>query len=163
MINKIRLFCIGLLLSAGLTGQEPAYSILEHPDWQLDYSNAQSIAAANEKPILIFFTGSDWCGPCKMLVADFFESPEFLDNVAVSFVLYEADFPRNRSLISKQQSKSNFKLQRRYGISSYPTIVVVNARGKKLGMMKGYNLLRDTKNHYSFLDAMLEKHKKSTK
>ena len=46
--------------------------------------------------MLIFFTGSDWCGPCKMLVEDFFESDKFKEIAEKEFVLYEADFPRNK-------------------------------------------------------------------
>ena len=39
--------------------------------WQDDYDKAVKKAKKQDKPILLFFTGSDWCGPCKMLVKIF--------------------------------------------------------------------------------------------
>ena len=124
--------------------------------WQQDFSNAEKLAKSSDKPMLIFFTGSDWCGPCKMLVSDVFESEKFNKEVQNDFVLYEADFPRNKDLVTTSQRSDNYKLKNKYNVSSYPTIVIVNGKGKALGKMKGYNLMRDTSYHYTFFDDILK-------
>jgi len=124
--------------------------------WQQDFSNAEKLAKSSDKPMLIFFTGSDWCGPCKMLVSDVFESEKFNKEVQNDFVLYEADFSRNKDLVTTSQRSDNYKLKNKYNVSSYPTIVIVNGKGKALGKMKGYNLMRDTSYHYTFFDDILK-------
>jgi thiol-disulfide isomerase/thioredoxin len=41
-------------------------------NWLTDFKKAKKISQKEKKPILIYFTGSDWCPPCKMLKEDFF-------------------------------------------------------------------------------------------
>jgi thioredoxin-related protein len=125
--------------------------------WEQNFSKAKKLTKLKDKPLLIFFTGSDWCGPCKKLVSDVFESDRFNTEVKNDFILYEADFPRNKDLITDSQRATNYNLKEKYGVSSYPTIVIVNEKGKELGRMKGYNLMRDVSYHYTFFDEMLKK------
>jgi thioredoxin-related protein len=127
--------------------------------WEHDFSRAEKLTKSTDKPMLLFFTGSDWCGPCKMLVSDVFKSEKFNKEVKNDFILYEADFPRNKDLVTTFQRSDNYKLKNKYNISSYPTIVIVNGKGMVLGKMKGYNLMRDTSYHYIFFDDILKKNK----
>ncbi len=124
--------------------------------WQEDYDKAVKMAKKHKKPILLFFTGSDWCGPCKMLVADFFESKKFAKIAKENLVIYEADFPRNRDLLTQKQRKNNYYLSRMYDVSSYPTIVIIDKNGKELGRKKSYNLMRDPSYHFRFLKKVLK-------
>jgi thioredoxin-related protein len=125
-------------------------------NWEKDYDKAVKIAKKQNKPILIFFTGSDWCGPCKMLVADFFESKKFEKITKENFVIYEADFPRNQDLITQKQRKKNYFLSRMYDVNSYPTVVVIDKDGKELGRKKSYNMMRDASYHFKFLKDILK-------
>ena len=64
---------------------------------------------------------------------------EFKDFADKNLVLVEVDFPRKKEQ-SAEQKKANRALQEKYGIEGYPTIVVLNGDGKKvgkLGYMKG--------------------------
>ena len=68
-----------------------------------------------------------------------FSTPEFAEYAKKNLVLVEVDFPRK-----KQQSaalkKANESLGAKYSIEGYPTIIVLNGEGKKvgqLGYMKG--------------------------
>lgn len=124
--------------------------------WQEDYDKAMKIAKKQNKPLLIFFTGSDWCGPCKMLVEDFFESKKFEKLAKENFVIYEADFPRNRDLVTAKQRKNNYYLSRMYDVYSYPTIVVIDENGKELGRKKSYNMMRDSSYHFRFLRDIIK-------
>ncbi len=122
--------------------------------WESSFERATKLAKKEHKPILIFFSGSDWCGPCKMLTADFFDSYAFKKR-AKEMVLYEADFPRDRTKLTKEQRKINAKLGTIYNVRSYPTIIMINSEGDELGRQKGYTLLRETKDHFAFLDRNL--------
>ena len=123
--------------------------------WQEDYDKAVKQAQKQDKPILLFFTGSDWCGPCKMLVEDVFESNKFAKIAEESFVVYEADFPRNRDMLTKKQLKNNYFLKTMYSVSSYPTIIIIDKNGKEIARKKSYNLMRDPSYHFQFLKKAL--------
>lgn len=126
-------------------------------NWEGSFKKAQKLAKAQEKPLLIFFTGSDWCGPCKMLVTDFFDSEKFKEIAAEEFILYEADKPRNNDLITEAQKEDNAKLRTKYKVNSYPTIIILDSKGNEIGRKKSYNLMRDTSYHYQFLEETLNK------
>jgi protein disulfide-isomerase len=104
--------------------------------WGDNYEKALAQAKAEKKLVLLDFTGSDWCGWCIKLDKEVFSKKEFKDYAKDNLVLVEVDFPQ-----SKQQSKElkaqNEKLQAKYGIQGYPTIVVLNPDGKKVGEL-GY-------------------------
>jgi thioredoxin-related protein len=123
--------------------------------WVNDYNLAQEIAERENKRMLIYFTGSDWCHPCKLLSTDLFETERFNTLASKSFVLYEADFPRHQNTISKSRSKMNRRLLNRYDVNTFPTLVIVSARGKKLGHISGYSSTRDTQYHYNLFDRVI--------
>ncbi len=45
--------------------------------WLTDYAKAKAQAAAEKKPLLLDFTGSDWCTWCIKLDKDVFAIPAF--------------------------------------------------------------------------------------
>lgn len=124
-------------------------------DWKESFKKAEKISKKKNKPLLIFFTGSDWCGPCKMLVEDFFSSNRFSE-ISDEFVLYEADFPRSRDLVTAEQQIINKQLKTKYNIRSYPTIVVLDSNGNEISRKKGYNLMRDSSYHFSFIESVIK-------
>jgi thioredoxin-related protein len=97
-------------------------------------------AKAQKKLLLLDFTGSDWCGYCKKLEAEVFESPEFAAYAKTNLVLVKVDFPKSFELPS-QLKNINEALMRRYAapFKGYPTIVVLDAQGNKLGQTSGYS------------------------
>jgi thioredoxin-related protein len=133
-------------------------------NWIESFSDAKSIALKENKPMLILFTGSDWCKYCKNLTADFFNSDKFKEIAQTDFVLYKADFPRNKSLVTENQKRDNLELKDKFGVNLYPTIYITNSKGKSIDNIKGYSSARDTKYHYMFIESALNKNnKKSTK
>ena len=55
---------IGILFAAVFftTGCEQSPTDYVGDDWMTDFAAAKIIAAAEQKPLLLDFTGSDWCG-----------------------------------------------------------------------------------------------------
>ena len=106
--------------------------------WLTDFKKAQEQAKATNKALLIQFTGSDWCPPCRMLQKQVLSAHEFEEYAAKNFILLEIDFPR-----AKQQSaelvQQNQTLAQRFGIEGFPTIILLNVDGKKLGELVGYD------------------------
>lgn len=106
------------------------------PEWLTDVPAAQLKAKAANKLVLLDFTGSDWCGWCIKLNNEVFSKPEFEVYAQKNLVLVEVDFPRNKKQ-TEAQKKANQELQEKYSIEGYPTIIVLNAEGKKVGQL-GY-------------------------
>ncbi|MEO6182790.1 MAG: thioredoxin family protein [Verrucomicrobiota bacterium] len=107
--------------------------------WLTDLPKAQAEAKAEKKLVLLDFTGSDWCGWCIKLHKEVFSTPEFAEYAKKNLVLVEVDFP-NKKKQTTELKKANDVLQQKYGVRGYPTIIVLNGEGKKvgqLGYMKG--------------------------
>ena len=107
-------------------------------NWHTDLNKAVNISINDKKPIMLFFTGSDWCGWCMRLKKEVFNFPEFeiwsRDNV----VLVELDFPRRKTIDPKILNQ-NRELARMFGVSGYPTIWFVNPQrldSNKLNFIK---------------------------
>ena len=104
--------------------------------WLTDFKQAQQKAKTDNKLLLIDFTGSDWCGWCIKLNREVFSRPEFKDYATKNLVLVEVDFPRTKQLTMTVQEQ-NIGLAQQYRIEAFPTIVVLNGEGKKVGEL-GY-------------------------
>ena len=121
--------------------------------WTTDLPKAQAKAKAENKLVMMDFTGSDWCGWCIKLNREVFSKPEFVQYAAKNLVPVEIDFPHGKEQ-SAELKKANQALQRKYRIEGYPTIIVLNGDGKKVGEL-GYQPGGPT----AFIEA-LEKLKK---
>ena len=104
--------------------------------WETDLPQAQAAAKAANKSVLLDFTGSDWCGWCIKLKAEVFSKSEFVEYAKKNIVLVEVDFPRKKKL-NATQKKANDALAAKYKIEGYPTVIVLNSEGKKVGEL-GY-------------------------
>ena len=122
-------------------------------DWIDNFKDALKKSKKEKKPVLIYFTGSDWCGPCKVLDKKLFHSEKFKSLADKDLILYEADNPRNKDLVSELKMKENLKLIRKYKVKSYPTLVLVNHKGNMVGYKKGLIL---TEYYYPFIESVLE-------
>ena len=106
----------------------------ESAEWLTDAQAAQTKAKEENKLVLLDFTGSDWCSWCKKLKREVFDKPEFAQFAHSKLVLVEVDFPRNKTL-PEVQRQANGRLDKTYGINSYPTIILLNPDGKQVGRM----------------------------
>lgn len=104
--------------------------------WLTDHAAAVARAKAEQKPILADFTGSDWCGWCVKLKQEVFDTDAFRTWAATKVVLLELDFPR-RTEQAEDLKRQNENLARRYRITGYPTILLLDAEGNRLGQL-GY-------------------------
>ncbi|HKR04947.1 MAG TPA: thioredoxin family protein [Bacteroidia bacterium] len=94
--------------------------------WNNNMEKAIELSNKTKKPLMLFFTGSDWCGWCKRLQSEVFQKPEFAAWAKKNVVLVELDFPRRTPLTPELQTQ-NSQLQQFFGIQGFPTIWFVNA------------------------------------
>ena len=90
---------------------------IENPEM----NKAIEISQKTNKPIMLFFTGSDWCGWCKKLVKEVYKTSEFNTWAKKNVVLVEVDFPR-RSKLSSELTAQNNSLKQIFQPRGYPTV-----------------------------------------
>lgn len=100
-------------------------------EWLTDYDAALRESASKGRPVLIDFTGSDWCGWCIKLDREVFATREFRDYAASRFVLLKLDFPRGKRQKAEEKAK-NEALASKYGVEGFPTVLIVDSTGKVL-------------------------------
>jgi thioredoxin-related protein len=137
---------------ASLLLVSPAFAELT---WTTDVPKAVEKAKAENKLVMMDFTGSDWCGWCIKLNKEVFSTPEFAEYANKSLVPVEIDFPTTKKVQSADLKKANKELQKKYGIQGYPTIIVLNGEGKKVGEL-GY-MPGGPKNFIAKLDELKKK------
>ena len=106
--------------------------------WITDVPKAMEQAKSQKKLVLLDFTGSDWCPPCKSLHAKVLTSEEFSKFAKDNLVLVDLDFPKAKPQ-SDELKAANKELSKKYGIKGFPTIIVLDADGKELFRKVGYS------------------------
>jgi thioredoxin-related protein len=98
--------------------------------WHTDVKEAISLGSKENKPLLLFFTGSDWCGWCIRLQKEVLLTPEFAKWATENVILVELDYPR-RTPQTPEIKKQNGELQQAFGIQGFPTIHFANGTDKQ--------------------------------
>ena len=104
----------------------PASSTQEK-DWETNFKLASARAEKSSKYMLLNFSGSDWCVWCKKLDSEVFNNPEFKEYARDNLVCVVLDFPFTKPQ-SSDVKKQNEELAGKYGVSGYPTIVILNSK-----------------------------------
>jgi thioredoxin-related protein len=107
-------------------------------DFLTDYETAKKKATEENKVLVVKFTGSDWCAPCKALDKAIYSKKDFKTQVEKDFVVAVLDFPRKKKL-PEGQLKKNEAVRDEFGVRGYPTVLVINQKGKVLKKMVGYS------------------------
>ena len=92
--------------------------------WHTDVSKAADIAIKEKKPLLLFFTGSDWCGWCIRLQKEVLKTTEFAKWATENVVLVELDFPRNTPQDANLKAQ-NQQLMQMLQVRGFPTLYFV--------------------------------------
>lgn len=113
-MKKVFLYIVFAFLSFTSFAQEGV-------TWHTDMTKAIAISKEENKPIFLFFTGSDWCGWCIRLQNEVFKTPEFATWAKEKVVLVELDFPRRKQLEENIKNQNN-QLQQLFQVRGYPTV-----------------------------------------
>ena len=115
-----------------------AVSVAHAGDYLTDLEAGKKKAAAEQKALLVKFTGSDWCPPCIKLNNEVFKDATFKEGIEKNFVVVVLDYPRKTPLPAAQTA-TNKKLAKKYNIKSYPTVMLMDAEGKAFRSIPGYS------------------------
>jgi thioredoxin-related protein len=140
-------FVVGgvLFLSASLVAQQPApqpitLSITPQPvpvatgsqeaakfEWLTDLDQAMEQAKKRDLPVMVVFSGSDWCGWCKRLDAEVFQQQEFQDYARTHVIPVMLDTPR-----SQLSAKPHQVIMEKYGVQGFPSVIVLDKEGNQI-------------------------------
>lgn len=120
--------------------------------WTTDLNKALEKAKAENKSVLVEFTGSDWCPPCIAMRKNVFSKKEFVTAASKKFILVELDFPKG----DKDLKEKNQPLAEQYKIEGFPTVVLLGADGKEFTRFFASQFPK-TEDFLKHLDEALEK------
>ena len=106
--------------------------------WLVSFEKAKEQAAKEGKPILMEFTGSDWCPPCKALHKNVLVKDVFKKEMPKHFVLLKLDNPKDKSKQTPEEIEQYKKLSKEYKITGVPSILLSDTGGKVFYRTSGY-------------------------
>ena len=122
--------------SLALLAAAPATKGAKAGEWTMDFDAAKALAKEKNLPILINFTGSDWCGWCKLMDKLVFSKPEWTSFAKESLATVFIDFPRDKTLVPMHFVSRNETLSRQFGVEGYPTYILLAPDGvTRLGQL----------------------------
>ena len=104
--------------------------------WLTEYSAALAAAEETGRPILTVFTGSDWCQHCRTLEQNVLETETFR-TWAEDRVVLMIDLPQQG--ISLDERKARSRVCIKYGVRSFPSVVLVAPDGAAIATQAGYH------------------------
>ena len=99
---------------------------------RLTFDQSIEKAKTENKNILLFFSGSDWCAPCVKFKKHFVETDQFKTFSAENLIVYNADFPRlKKNKLADSITEENEKLADKYNNTGlFPLILLLNTKGE---------------------------------
>ena len=105
---------------------------------ETDLAKALAAAKDGDRAVLVEFTGSDWCPPCKALRANILSKPEFSEYVrSKNIVFVELDFPRQEGKVPPEVMREREAHLRTYGITGFPTMLLLDKDGAPYAKVVG--------------------------
>jgi hypothetical protein len=132
-MNKIFFVVVMLMMSASLKAQ--IYTPFDSSLWHTNFESALQQAKQDTVPLIMVFSGSDWCKPCIKLHERVLVTTEFSTWAKENAALLSIDFPRQKkNALSAEQVKQNDSLAEQYNPNGvFPLVIILSPDKKILG------------------------------
>ena len=97
--------------------------------WHTNIEKAVAIAKKENKPVLVQFSGSDWCKWCIKLNNEVMDTKEFANYAKDNLILVNLDNLRH-SPQPEEVTKYNYEQMNKYKIEGYPAVLLLDKNGK---------------------------------
>lgn len=101
----------------------------EPVEWQTSYAQAIMQAKTDNKPIFAIFTGLSWDAQSAILKDQIFDTDDFKNEIAKSFVPLMIDIDANNENIPFEIAQKNYNLAVKIGITGTPAIILFTQNG----------------------------------
>ena len=136
---------LGLLIIGGIFGVA-SVSLAESSGltWLNNFEEGDRQASHDHKYVLVDVYTS-WCGWCKRLEKDVFNDPAFVNYVKSRFVCVKAN---------AEDGGSGQNLAAQNSVTGFPTALIFNDHGQKVGTIDGY---KNTQDYIKALGEIIKK------
>jgi thioredoxin-related protein len=100
-------------------------------EWTMDFDAAKKLAKEKNLPILMNFTGSDWCGWCKLMDKNVFATESWKAYATQNVVAVYIDFPKDKTLVPEKFVDRNKEVSKKFKVRGYPTYILLASDGEK--------------------------------
>jgi thiol-disulfide isomerase/thioredoxin len=121
--------------------------------WYQEFEEGQAAARREGKDLLIDFGGSDWCEPCQLLKMRIFSRPEFIVRAREAFVLVDIDLPLRTPIAADRKDRYE-RLQERYAIESFPSVILATADGRPYAQTTYLTKINDPASYWDYLQTL---------
>jgi len=136
----------------------------EKSAWLTDLDKATAAAQKAKLPIFVNFSGSDWCGSCKLVEKEVFSKPEWNLFAMNKFILAIIDSPQDETLLPKKTREKNQKLVEQFRVEGFPTFIILDSTGtneiKRFGLSQSPELFAFMREAGAALRDLPEERKK---
>ncbi len=110
-------------------------NVINDEFWLTDYELAVKKAKEEQKIIMLYFSGSDWCKPCIIWKREVFDSEAFHYYASSKVVPVKLDFPRQKkNKLPKEEEENNNALAAKFNNGGvFPFIVFLDLNEKVIG------------------------------
>ena len=116
MLMKLMMLCGGALMGIAMAAQV---------EWMQDLEKASALAKAQNKLLLVEFTGSDWCRACLIQKKRVLSQIEFEEWVQKHCIAVEVDVPHDVKRVGGHaQKQKNEKICEAYDIKNFPSLLL---------------------------------------
>jgi thioredoxin-related protein len=105
--------------------------------WRQGLSGALKQAQAENKHVLLAFTGSDWCTWCIKFDHDVLSTARFASYAKDKLIRITVDFPQHTPQ-NDDLKRANVAMYKYFGVEGFPSYVLLNSDGRVLGRQTGY-------------------------
>lgn len=103
--------------------------------WTMDIPAAKALSQETNKPIFVCFTGSDWCGWCKLMESKVFSTDTWKAFTKENIVTLWIDFPKDKTLVPEELRAANEAFAKTYRVDGFPTYIIMDAAGNAMGSL----------------------------
>ena len=96
--------------------------------WTAD-TDAAFIKAEKDGIDVIIYLYTDWCGYCRQMENTTFQDPELVKKLSDQFAWLR---------LNPEKDQAGRDLQRRFRVSGFPTVLILDSRGNELNRIQGY-------------------------
>ena len=129
MLMKLMMLCGGALMGIAMAAQV---------EWMQDLEKASTLAKAQNKLLLVEFTGSDWCRACLIQKKRVLSQIEFEEWVQKHCIAVEVDVPHDAKRVGGHaQKQKNEKICEAYDIKNFPSLMLMTPDKIMVGGYRG--------------------------
>ncbi|RXR19398.1 thioredoxin [Flavobacterium amnicola] len=117
------IYIIAILFASHASAQESLHQT---------FNQSIEKAKTENKKVLLYFSGSDWCAPCVKFKKQYILTDPFIAFSSENLVTYNADFPRlKKNQLTKEITQENEALAEKYNNTGiFPLILLLDTDGK---------------------------------